>query len=146
MVALVGQSVIFPDLALSIRQPWAWAIVNLGKDIENRSWRTKFRGQFCIHASKGMTRREYDAVTAGFSKYERDGYRAFNVDDWPKFEDLARGGIVGIATLTDCVERHDSPWFDGAGFGFVLADVHPVEFQPVKGALSFFRWRDQVPA
>ena len=30
--------------ALSIRQPWAWAIINAGKDIENRQWPTKFRG------------------------------------------------------------------------------------------------------
>ena len=26
--------------ALSIRQPWAWAILHAGKDIENRDWRT----------------------------------------------------------------------------------------------------------
>lgn len=27
-----------PELALSVRQPWAWAIIHAGKDIENRSW------------------------------------------------------------------------------------------------------------
>jgi ASCH domain len=27
-----------------IRQPWAWLIVNGIKDIENRSWRTRYRG------------------------------------------------------------------------------------------------------
>jgi hypothetical protein len=26
------------DKALSIRQPWAWAIVEDFKDVENRSW------------------------------------------------------------------------------------------------------------
>ena len=36
--------------ALSIRQPWAWAILHAGKDIENRSWRTAFRGEVLIHA------------------------------------------------------------------------------------------------
>jgi hypothetical protein len=44
--------------ALSIRQPWAWLILNAGKDIENRDWLTRFRGPFLIHASKGMTRAE----------------------------------------------------------------------------------------
>lgn len=29
-----------PEFALSIRQPWAWAIVYAGKDIENRTWPT----------------------------------------------------------------------------------------------------------
>jgi len=29
-----------PMKAITIKQPWAWAIVFAGKDIENRSWRT----------------------------------------------------------------------------------------------------------
>lgn len=28
------------QVALSIRQPWAWAILHAGKDIENRDWHT----------------------------------------------------------------------------------------------------------
>jgi len=40
--------------ALSIWQPWAWLIANGYKDIENRTWWTKFRGPFLIHASKRM--------------------------------------------------------------------------------------------
>jgi hypothetical protein len=32
--------------ALSIRQPWAWLICHAGKNIENRPWRTQFRGRF----------------------------------------------------------------------------------------------------
>ena len=38
--------------ALSIRQPWAWLIVNGYKDIENRTWPTRFRGRVCVHAPK----------------------------------------------------------------------------------------------
>src|SRR5437016_10859136 len=38
--------------ALSVRQPWAWLIVNGHKDIENRSWQTKFRGKLLIHAGQ----------------------------------------------------------------------------------------------
>src|SRR5690606_36026391 len=45
---------------LSIRQPWAWLICNGGKDIENRNWRTLYRGHVFIHAGKGMTRDEYE--------------------------------------------------------------------------------------
>jgi hypothetical protein len=30
--------------AISIRQPWAWLIVNGYKDIENRIWAAKLRG------------------------------------------------------------------------------------------------------
>lgn len=44
-------------LALSIRQPWAWLIINGGKDIENRDWPTKFRSRILVHAGKGASAR-----------------------------------------------------------------------------------------
>lgn len=47
-----------PPKALSIRQPWADAIIWHDKDVENRNWPTKFRGPFCIHASKRWGRAE----------------------------------------------------------------------------------------
>lgn len=37
---------------LSVRQPWAHAILHLGKNVENRSWATTYRGPVAIHASK----------------------------------------------------------------------------------------------
>jgi len=48
--------------ALTIRQPWAWAIFHAGKDIENRDWPTRLRGRIAIHAAKGMTRDEYESA------------------------------------------------------------------------------------
>jgi hypothetical protein len=38
--------------ALTIRQPWAWATIYGGKDVENRRWRTAYRGPLLIHAGK----------------------------------------------------------------------------------------------
>ncbi len=48
--------------ALSIRQPWIWAILNAGKRIENRSkWRgCSYRGPVLLHAAKGCGRGEFD--------------------------------------------------------------------------------------
>jgi len=37
--------------ALSIRQPWANKIVDGEKTVENRTWRTKYRGPLLIHAA-----------------------------------------------------------------------------------------------
>lgn len=56
-----------PRLALSVRQPWAWALIHAGKNIENRIWRRPNpamtqRGVVAIHASSGMTRAEYEDV------------------------------------------------------------------------------------
>ena len=40
---------------LTICQPWAWAIVAAGKDVENRTRPTRYRGPLLIHA--GASRR-----------------------------------------------------------------------------------------
>lgn len=39
--------------AVSVRQPWAWALLYGGKDVENRSRTTSYRGWLLVHASAG---------------------------------------------------------------------------------------------
>jgi len=39
---------------LVIRQPWAWLIVHGYKDIENRTWKTRYRGALLIQASANL--------------------------------------------------------------------------------------------
>jgi hypothetical protein len=120
--------------ALSIRQPWAWLIVNGYKDIENRSWPTRYRGDVLVHASKGMTREEYYDVE------EMLRLSAVLSDlsvPLPAFEALERGGIVGKVTITGCITASKSPWFFGK-YGFCLLGAKPLPFAPVKGALGFF--------
>lgn len=131
-----------PDFALSIRQPWVWGILSAGKDIENRDWQTRFRGRFAIHASKGMTRAEYEDFlsTAHAISLTQPFPPGLTL---PAFSELERGGIVGVASIVDCVENHPSPWFFGR-YGLVLENATPVKFIPVKGALGFFRWRNNL--
>lgn len=135
-----------PQRALSIRQPWAWAIINAGKDIENRNWKTAFRGPVCIHAAKGMTEREWEEAMAFIdnafpvSLVSQIGRRRSASGSL----DAKRGGIIGVAEIVDCVDASDSPWFFGR-YGFVLRNARPVEFIPVKGALGFFDWRKNLP-
>ena len=38
--------------ALTVRQPWAYAIFHLGQDVENRTWQTHYRGRLSIHVAK----------------------------------------------------------------------------------------------
>lgn len=118
---------------LSIRQPWAWLIVNGGKDIENRKWSTKYRGPVLIHASKGMTRAEFHAAK-DFAFWAYGGCLCTN---FPSFDDLERGGIVGLAEIVDCVSQSKSPWFMG-DFGFVLRNARLLPFFPMRGMLGFF--------
>ncbi len=118
--------------ALSIRQPWAWLIIHGGKDIENRTWHTKFRGRFLVHASQGMTRKEYEAAYC-FALDTRE----LTPFDIPAFEQLQRGGIIGSVELVDSVDHSDSPWYMGQK-GFLLRDPMPMEFTAAKGRLGFF--------
>lgn len=128
-----------PRKALSIRQPWAWAILHAGKDVENRDWSTRFRGSVCIHAAKGMTAAEYDGFirTVHHVSLSHPFPPGRTV---PHSKCLQRGGIVGVAEIVDCVQDSDSPWFFGR-YGFVLQNARPVEFIPVRGSLGFFDWR-----
>ncbi|RKE35234.1 hypothetical protein B0G76_1295 [Paraburkholderia sp. BL23I1N1] len=135
--------------ALSVRQPWAWLIVRpdlVGaartaaiaagelKDIENRTWPTRFRGRFLVHASKGMTRAEYD--DAQDPLWASGGPTV----ELPPFEQLERGGIIGVATIDACIHPVDrvSKWHADGQYGFHLADSKPVPFIACKGALQFF--------
>ena len=74
---------------LSIWQPWAHLIAHGSKNIENRSWQTKYRGPILVHAS---------------SNIDREACRERGVDA----AKLQAGGGVGIAEITDCVEDHRS--------------------------------------
>ena len=115
--------------ALSIRQPWAWLIVNGYKDIENRSWSTDFRGRIYVHAGK--------RVKQGDFPEQRDYIRRESGLILP--EELPLGAIVGEVTIADCVDTSSNPWFCGP-YGFLLSS--PVAYKdpiPYRGQLGFFQ-------
>lgn len=131
-----------PDKALSIRQPWVWAILNAGKDIENRPRRFNYRGPICLHASLYKQKKiEFDT----FVDLARLMSQADNwAGPWIPFPDeMERGGIIGTAEIVDCVDHSDSPWFFGP-YGLVLRNIQPVPFIPVKGALGLFNWKKNL--
>jgi len=127
-----------PQIALSVRQPWAWAIIYAGKTIENRGpvmlrhLPKPICRRIAIHASKGMTRDEYE-VASDFI----NGLAGRIV--CPSAADLLRGGIVGSVDVVDIVTKSLSPWFFGPR-GMVLRDPKPCEFVPAVGALGYFKW------
>lgn len=118
--------------ALSIRQPWAWAIVQADKRIENRRWATPYRGTILIHAAARWGRHEQSARAYLMMT------RGLDIPDPP---DL--GGIVGIATLARVVCKSRDSWFEGP-FGWALEDVRPLPFVPLRGNLGLFRVPEAV--
>lgn len=108
--------------ALSVRQPWAWLIVSGGKDVENRKWKTTYRGPVLIHASRKIDRESYDRL-------KKEGVNL------PPLEKLQTGGIVGQSEIVDCVEVSDSVWFRGP-YGFTLRNSKALPFEKCRGRTS----------
>lgn len=116
--------------AISIRQPWAWAILHGGKDIENRDRRWNLRGRVVIHASATLTRDEIAAI----EDLARDGWP---VPSREAFRTRCMlGALVGTVEIVNCVRGHHSPWFFGL-FGLVLREPRPFKTPiPYRGALG----------
>lgn len=144
--------------ALSIRQPWAWAILNAGKDVENRDWkdkgtnmaqaRTLQNSDILIHTGQTMTRRDY----LDYMECVKGFLHPSTVAQTPKRGEFQLGGIVGVARLAGIVhermrpyeysrielrQARASPWFFGP-YGFLLTHVRPTGFVRCNGALGFF--------
>lgn len=127
-----------PTKALSIRQPWAWAVMFAGKDIENRSWQAvnhglAVRGKIAVHAAKGMTKAEYE---------EAAGFMASIGVECPPAADLWRGAVIGTVDVVDVVKESASPWFFGPR-GLVLRNPKAFCPVPVTGALGYFNWENR---
>jgi hypothetical protein len=125
--------------ALTIRQPWAWAIINAGKDIENRSWRTHIRATIAVHTAVTMSRKDYEDSCGDIVLATRNPRLKI-----PAYDDLERGAIIGTVEIVDCVEEADSQWFQGE-YGFVL--VNPKRLPqaiPCKGALNFWNVPEDI--
>lgn len=113
--------------ALSIKQPWAFAILRKGKDIENRTWKTDIRGEFYVHAAKSIDKNAPQELLQQWFDAAQAGDVAASL-----------GGVLGTVEITGCYTQYDSRWWQGP-FGYLLKDpVTFTKFYPYKGQLRFF--------
>lgn len=127
-------------LALSVRQPWAWAIFHGKKPIENRSQPLPdalLGRRTMVHASKTMTRDEY--TSGAHAIHELTGLAV------PTPERLVFGALIGAVTWNGQIEPIDAPptmvgWHVTDQWGWLLAS--PVALpEPVycSGARGFWK-------
>jgi hypothetical protein len=117
--------------AISIKQPWAIAIFR-GKDVENRTKPSKYRGPLLIHAALKSDKAANEIFKRDFPGIIRV------VDFW------VLGCIIGKVDMVDCVTEHPSRWFTGP-YGYVFEN--PILFRnpiPYKGSLGLFNVSDEV--
>ena len=77
------------DRCLSIKNPWLELILSGKKDIEVRTWTTKYRGPVWLHAGKSV-----------------DKSQSLRWD----FKDLSTGCYLGKANLIDIIQFDQKSW------------------------------------
>jgi hypothetical protein len=97
---------------ISLLQPWASLVVLGEKQIETRSWNTKYRGPLLIHASKKFTGDQMN-LCVEFKKKHGAGLGFF--------EDLPLGQIIGKVDLIDTFPT-EKAWAGASGIGFKVND------------------------
>ena len=132
---------------ITIKQPWASLICQGIKDIENRTWPTKYRGRVLVHAaakSWGWSQvLSYISDEMAWELHKNEASRRW-------LEGLDTGAIIGSVEIVDCIMNHPSIWAEKSDedllgwrkkptYNWVLA--HPIRFPepiPIKGRLSFW--------
>ena len=116
--------------ALSIKQPYAELILNGKKKIELRKWKTKFRGEFLIHAPKIP---------------DKEAMNKFGFSGLPGGFIVGRANLIGVKIYNNEEEHKkdrnlhlaSSSW---GRYGFILDDVKRVSPVPCSGKLNFFEF------
>lgn len=121
---------------LTVKQPWAELIVSGKKDIENRTWRTSYRGRILIHAAKTIV------PSLELAYYPLPAIQPYisMVEEAPAFG--ITSAIIGSVEIVDCVQNHPSEWAEKGVWNWVLAN--PIKFERpilnVNGKLSLWEY------
>jgi hypothetical protein len=120
--------------ALSVIMPWPYLIMKQGKDVENRTWRTDYRGRILIHASK----KPDPFLTEIAGRYLQDPVNLKELLQWC-------GHIIGSVELVDCVQNYKSKWAESGMWHWVLKN--PVLFKeliPARGSLGIWDFKGEL--
>ena len=130
---------------LSLQEPWARLVKEEVKQIETRSWKTNYRGELYIHASKKvLTKKEHNvyAVQLALLKEPITNY----------------GCIIARCTLEDCIlmteefiseiKNNKSEYLCGeyqvGRYAWILKDIKPLKKPiPAKGSLGIWNYNDR---
>ncbi|MEE2568588.1 ASCH domain-containing protein [Pseudarthrobacter sp. J64] len=130
--------------ALTIRQPWAWAVIHGGKDVENRSWHTSYRGTLYIHSALAGTT-EADRHHADISQ-AIDAQREAGLSVELKFGYvLGTVELAGIHHANDCRDSNTnmlcSPWALPGNYHWQLTEPRPLTCPfPEQGKQGLWRF------
>jgi len=114
--------------ALSIKQPWAWAIASGHKTIETRTWPTNYRGELLIVASKTPDR----TMTQMITEISQRG----QIIEYGKAIAVAR--LVNCRLMTNADEDAAMCDIYNGAYSWVLRNVRRIEPFSVSGQLGIY--------
>ena len=112
---------------LTVRQPWAWAIIHGGKDVENRvrNIAGAYRGPVAIHVAQEIDvhavatpSRIHPSFREAAERYMRGNQDPLKGSPWMGH----RGAIIGVVDLVDV---HSASVIDGCGRVDNYCEEHP---------------------
>lgn len=125
--------------AITVRQPWAWQIINQKKDVENRTRNIagKYRGPVAIHAA---LKPDKDALFR-LPRRAPEWVTAPRLFDYGVFL-----GVVDLVDVHHCYNAETnfegcSPWAEPDAWHLVLANPRPIPLQDqftYRGALGLW--------
>jgi hypothetical protein len=160
----------FKVKVLSVQSPFSWFIVYGLKDIENRSWKTNYRGKILIHSS-GKDRKEIsiddipEPLLNDYEKYINTDLKDFVslqkikylsdcqklekidnlIDEYSMKNDvfLKAGFIIGSIEIVDCIEKTESIWGNLDKFNWLLEKPEILK-EPIKIKGKLGLWEYQM--
>lgn len=138
--------------AITVRQPWAWAIAAGAKTIENRTRGTSYRGHLAIHAATRWSGRGADNYLIRLEHGRRMFHTDIYVVPMPHPDLFPLGAVIAIAQLVDshpdtgCCRPWGESTYEEAGgrtrttlHHLVLDDICPLPMPlPARGALGLW--------
>jgi len=111
--------------ALTIKQLWAYVILRLGKDVENRSWQTHYRGPLLIHAAAPPERNPREILAEYMKRPPSE----------QSLGDLPVGCIVGVV---HCIRDSTSRWASEGPWHWLLRSARAIEPVDCMGRLGLW--------
>ena len=122
---------------ISIKEPFATLIKENIKNIEKKSWKTNYRGEIYIHASKVS-----------------DKTRTQELLELTKDLKMNNGNIIAKATLVDCkymdqefikeIKQNETEYLCGyyeeGRYAWILKDIKKIKPIPAKGKLNIWNY------
>ena len=126
--------------AITVKNPWANLICKGIKDIENRTWKTKYRGKILIHAAKSIDK-NFRCMNLMFTS-EQWKQISINEQQIMVCGIFDSSAIIGEVEIVDCITDSNSVWALPNNYHWILknAIMYDNPIINVNGKLSLWNY------